>query len=246
MALIASRRQTLLYSGDFKLRPGLSAEACAPCPADTLVVETTFGQPRYRFPPVAAVARGLVEFCRDALAAGHTALLLGYSLGKSQDLLLALDQAGLPIMLHKQVFQMTRLHEQLGLRFPPYQEFDPATASGKVLIFPPSANRASLPASLGRIRPAVATGWAVEPGCRFRYGVDAAFPLSDHADFQELLELVALVSPKKVFTQHGFSADFAQTLRDRGYDSQALDEADQLHFNFSTPARRRPSLAPPA
>src|SRR5204863_395354 len=42
---------TLLYTGDFKLRPGKSAEQAQWQQADTLIMETTFGLPRYRFPP---------------------------------------------------------------------------------------------------------------------------------------------------------------------------------------------------
>src|SRR5437588_315608 len=47
--------ETLLYTGDFKLRPGKSAEQVQWRRADTLIMETTFGQPRYRFPPTANV-----------------------------------------------------------------------------------------------------------------------------------------------------------------------------------------------
>src|SRR2546428_1384408 len=82
--------------------------------------------------------------------------------------------------------------------------------------------------NLGPIRTAVLTGWAVDPNCRFRCQTDAAFPLSDHADFNELLELVKRVSPKQVFTLHGFAAEFAETLRHLGFDAQALSEEDQL------------------
>jgi Cft2 family RNA processing exonuclease len=51
--------------------------------------------------------------------------------------------------------------------------------------------------------------------------VDAAIPLSDHADFQELLSLVRRASPKKVYTVHGFP-EFAAHLRLLGYDAVHL------------------------
>ena len=50
--------------------------------------------------------------------------------------------------------------------------------------------------NLGRTRTAILTGWAVNPNCRYRYQCDAAFPLSDHADFPDLIELVKRVQPK--------------------------------------------------
>ena len=72
------------------------------------------------------------------------------------------------------------------------------------------------------------TGWAMEPGCRYRYRADAAFPLSDHADFPDLIELVKRVGPKRVFTVHGFAAEFATTLRDMGIEAWALGKENQL------------------
>jgi Cft2 family RNA processing exonuclease len=65
------------------------------------------------------------------------------------------------------------------------------------------------------------TGWAMDRGCRFRYRVDEAIPLSDHADFQELIALVRQARPAKVYTVHGFS-DFAKHLRLLGFDAVHL------------------------
>src|SRR5262249_6558024 len=106
------------------------------------------------------------------------------------------------------------------------------SARGKALIFPPNASRAELTSIIGRVRTAVITGWAIDPSCRFRYQCDAAFPLSDHADFCDLIEFVKQVAPRKVYTLHGYAADFAPTLRDLGFDAHALSEPDQLHFRF--------------
>ncbi len=50
MAYIEAGGQSLLYTGDFKLRSGLSCEPCQLRPADILIMETTFGRPHYRLP----------------------------------------------------------------------------------------------------------------------------------------------------------------------------------------------------
>src|SRR5438445_659015 len=42
---------SLLYTGDFKLRRGRSAEPAEWTHAQTLIMETTYGLPRYRLPP---------------------------------------------------------------------------------------------------------------------------------------------------------------------------------------------------
>jgi DNA ligase-1 len=228
MSWIKAGGETLLYTGDFKLRAGLSAERCEPKHADVLIMETTYGRPQYQFPPTNEVIQGVIRFCREALDNDETPVLLGYSLGKSQELLCGLGDAGLPIMLHGTVHRLTKIYEQFGQCFPPYERYEAGTAKGKLLLCPPNVAGSAMLRNLGRTRLAVLTGWAVDPNCRFRYQAHAAFPLSDHADFPDLLEFVKQVAPKKVYTLHGFAAEFAQTLRDLGYDAQPLSEEDQL------------------
>ncbi|HEV8544137.1 MAG TPA: ATP-dependent DNA ligase [Verrucomicrobiae bacterium] len=248
MAWIKAENESLLYTGDFKLRPGLSAEKCEPRHADVLIMETTYGRPQYRFPPSDEVIQGVIRFCREALDNEETPVLLGYSLGKSQELLCGLGDAGLPIMLHGTVHKLTKIYEQFGRCFPPYEKYDADSARGKVLLCPPNVAGSAMLRNLGRTRAAVLTGWAVDPNCRFRYQAHAAFPLSDHADFPDLVEFVKQVRPKKVYTLHGFAAEFAQTLRDLGFDAQPLSEQDQLALPLNLapakPNNRKKSVAP--
>nr|WP_246456364.1 MBL fold metallo-hydrolase RNA specificity domain-containing protein [Ruficoccus amylovorans] len=57
---------------------------------------------------------------------------------------------------------------------------------------------------------------------------DTAFALSDHADYPELLEAVKQVNPSQVWTLHGSAADFADSLRQHGYQAAPLSQPDQL------------------
>jgi DNA ligase-1 len=244
MSLIESQGRSLLYTGDFKLRKGLSAESCEPLAADILIMETTYGRPMYRFPPTADVMAGVIRFCREALDNEETPVLLGYSLGKSQEILCALGEAGLPLMLHGTVHKLTKVYEAFGQCFPAYDVYDSATARGKVLLCPPSVANSAMLRNLGRVRVAVLTGWAVEPNCRFRSGAHAAFPISDHADYPDLIALVEKVSPKKIYTLHGFAADFAQTLRELGFDAEALSEQEQLGLPLNLVSSVKPAARP--
>ena len=67
MALIQCGEESVLYTGDFKLRRGLSAEPCEPRKADILIMETTYGLPQYVFPPTQDVLKGIHRLCREAL-----------------------------------------------------------------------------------------------------------------------------------------------------------------------------------
>lgn len=223
-------RGRLLYTGDFKLRPGLAAEPCATPPADVLVMETTYGLPRYVMPPAADVWRDILLFCRRTIADGETPVLFGYSLGRSQEILGGLAGAGLPVMLHRQAMRLTRIYEECGITFPAHREFAAAEARGHVVIAPPHAPGSAFLASIPKPRTAMITGWALDPGARFRYRCDAVFPLSDHADFADLLRFVERVNPKKVLTLHGFADDFARTLRARGVEAWAIGRDNQLEL----------------
>ena len=246
--------ETLLYTGDFKLRPGKSAERAQWRHADTLIMETTFGLPRYRFPPTEQVIDQIVAFCRETIEAAQVPVLLGYSLGKAQEILCSLDGAGLTPMLHGSVYRMTRIYEQFGQSFCNYVRYNANEVAGKVLICPPSTNRSQMLEKIPHRRVAMISGWAVDPNAIHRYGVDAAFPLSDHADYDDLIRYVGLVRPRRVFTLHGFAAEFASDLRMRGTEAWALTEENQMELDLGgrdialrcpDGAARRPYRSPP-
>ncbi|HUL51529.1 MAG TPA: MBL fold metallo-hydrolase [Candidatus Nitrosotalea sp.] len=239
MSLIEVEGESLLYTGDFKLRPGLSAERCEPRHADVLIMETTFGRPEYQFPANGEVMNKVIQFCRETIDRNETPMLMSYSLGKSQELLQGLADADLPILLHESIHKLTRIYEHFGQSFPPYDLIEGGTPAGHVLICPPMSKSAAAVREQSPVRTAVVTGWAMDPGCRFRFGADAAFPLSDHADFPELVELVRRVSPRRVHTLHGFAADFAWTLRDLGFDARSLVGQEQLTLHLPVERARK-------
>jgi DNA ligase-1 len=176
--------ETLLYTGDFKLRQGLTAELARPLAADTLIMECTFGSAHYRFPPLAEVQGAIQRWCRDALDHGETPVLLGYSLGKAQEIQAVLAGGDFRIAVHPQIAAMNQACEALGIVLPAWEKYA-GEYQGRVLVFPPQMVKSTL---LGKIKnklTAMVSGWAVNAGARFSYRVDSAFPLSDHADYAE-------------------------------------------------------------
>jgi DNA ligase-1 len=224
----------LLYTGDFKLRRGLSAEPCVTPATDVLIMETTFGRPHYVFPPTAQVLGDIANFCHETLSEGGVPVLFGYSLGKSQEILSSLAAAHLPVMLHPQTFKLTRIYEEFGIRFPEFRAFSSDEVAGHVVICPPQARGSTFVRQIPRARTAMITGWAIDPSAIFRYQCDAAFPLSDHADYPDLLKFVDAVKPQRVLTLHGFAREFAQTLRERGFDAWAIGEDNQLELGIAS------------
>ncbi len=244
---LETKRGSLLYTGDFKLRSGLSAEPSEWRTADTLIMETTYGRPRYRLPPTEEVIARMIAFCRETLDDGGVPVLLGYSLGKAQEILCALDAAGLTPMLHGAVWKMTRIYQELRPdSLCSCVRYEAGEVAGKVLICPPSANRSLMLTKIKNRRVAMLSGWAMDPGAQFRYQCDAAFPLSDHADYTDLLRYVELVKPKRVLTLHGFAADFARDLRALGVEAWALTGENQLELSLTMGGLNRQDAGTPS
>lgn len=226
--LVRHRGVRVLYSGDIRLRGGRTAEPIEHVEADVLIVESTFGRPQYRFPDPATVVAAICDFCVAVVAAGGVPVLLGYALGKGQELLACLREAGLPIVLHPALHAVTEIYRELGVSLPPALRWDGHVPAGGVLIWPPHLRATRAVRGLERVRVASVTGWAVDRDHALHMGVDAAFPLSDHADFEELCLYVERSRARLVYTVFGKAEDFAHQLRRRGVDAQPLAAEQQL------------------
>ena len=226
--LVETEEGRLLYTGDFKRRESLTCEEAAAVKADTLVMECTFGHPRYAFPPVERVRESIRSFCTQSLSEGQVPILLAYSLGKSQELLAILAGSGVEIVVHRSVSVMSAVYQKHGVDLGSYSIWNGKNHQGKVLIIPPNSRAASQ--KIEKSRSAVVTGWAMDSSAIYRNRCDVAFPLSDHADHGELIEHVEETGAKKVYTVHGFTEEFAGDLRALGIDALALGGGNQLEL----------------
>ena len=214
----------LLYSGDLKLRCG---RPLAMPRADVLVVESTYGRPVFRFPDRETVIEEIAGWCRRTLADDVTPVLLCHAIGKAQEVMLALAPYGITFALEERCLPAARAYEAAGNPLPDHIPLVPGEDySGRVVICPP-AGKAEV-RKLHHYRSALISGWAQDPSFRAIFGADVAFPLSDHCDFAELLEVVELVQPEQVYTVHGFADAFAREFRKRGVKAWALKRSEQL------------------
>ena len=230
---------TLLYTGDFKVRKGRSSEPVVFQQADLLILETTFALPQFVFPSAMEVEMAVLRFVHDTLADGEVPVLLGYSLGKAQEALALLHEHGIPALLHPNVAEMTSACREAGVRcLPEPRVMEGPVPPGHAVIAPPNAVRSKLLRAIGNRRVAMLSGWAMVPGATFRYRVDEAIPLSDHADYPGLVECVQRVRPKKILTVHGYAREFAAEMRLRGHDAWSAAGHDQMELALAQPAPR--------
>ena len=229
MVLLERAGTRVLYTGDFRLRAGATPEACAPVPADVLVMECTYGDPRYRFPDRRDEIDRLCEFIARTLRGGATPVLIAYSLGKAQEAARVLGMRGFGVWLHEEAHAMVEVYRGFGVEFPRCHRYETPAEDEEtegtraapfergVLIVPPGPAGKRISRRFRPRRTAFLSGWALDP---WRGGAfaDSAFAISDHADFDELVELVERVRPRKIHTLHGPDS-FARHLRARGFDA---------------------------
>lgn len=222
--LVEADGERLVYTGDFKLKPNLTAGQAEVISCDTLVMESTFGDPFYRFPPDEETAERLYAVVDRALAESRVPVVLAYSLGKSQEAVEWLLRRGYRVMLHGAVWGVTEIYREMGVRFSgEYEHYDPAQLlKGRVLVAPPGCRKQPMIANLARRYVILLTGWAMSRRAPYMYpGVDLFLPLSDHAGYDDLVRMAAESGARRIFTMYG-QAKFASHLRSLGLPAHHL------------------------
>lgn len=222
--LVEHAGERLVYTGDLKLEPPMLADAAAIVPCDHLVIESTFGLPIFRFLSADAARDRLVAHARTTLEAGNIPIFLGYPLGRGQEIVDALSEAGVPVSLHgalAKYVEIYRRHTGRRLAFEPYER---GAIAGHAVVGPTAFGR-QLAAAVPKSRVAAVSGWALLDNARARYGADTLVPYSDHASFPELLRYVEGSGARRIDVVHGHAEPFAAILRSRGFDARAPRDA---------------------
>ena len=141
--------------------------------------------------------------------------------------------SGVDLVLHRIPAQLSAVYERHGVDLGDYEVWDAQPAlfgrrttmdlRGKAVIVPPH-----MTGEIRRIprRETVAlTGWALHDSG----GADHALPLSDHADFGELVTLAETSGAAVVYVTHG-SKRFAAELRRRGIRAEFLKRVPQMRL----------------
>jgi len=83
----------------------------------------------------------------------------GYVLGKSQEVTRVLTDAGIPVLQHRSIYEVSRTYESLGCPLGRFERYRGRAEPGWAVIVPPGTPLADLPR---QVRFAL-TGWAMDP-----------------------------------------------------------------------------------
>ena len=209
-----------VVSGDYKLEnDGLSGQF-EPVKCHNFITESTFGLPVYNWKPQEEIYGRIKNWIRNNQDAGKTSVLIAYSLGKAQRLLLPVAEVTDRIFAHGAVYNIHMALVNAGWKLPKLERVQPDTPKedlkGAVVIAPSSAEgspwiKRFTPYSIG-----ICSGWMQVRGSVRRKNADAGFALSDHADWQGLIKACKETEAECVYATHGFQSVFSRYLTEQG------------------------------
>jgi len=208
----------LVYTGDLNLKGCATAGKAAVPKCDVLIIEATYGHPRYNFPKREEVVKEMKDWVDECHKKELTPVMLGYSLGKAQELTKYLS-SDFDVGVHESVFHYNQKYEELGVDLGEYSLLEDECP--EVAIIPPGARKLMCGEDY---RFAFTSGWALHSGATRRYSANRGFPLTDHCGFDDIVEYVERADPQMVYTTHGFAEDLSEELRDRGFYSEPISQ----------------------
>lgn len=129
---IETRDEIALVTGDFKRDPDPTTEPFEIVPCDTIVTESTFAMPIYRWRPTHQTIADIAHWWHAAAERGVAAILFCYALGKSQRVLAELAALAArdpvfawiatphrPILIHGAIAPLVDAYEAAGVALAP-------------------------------------------------------------------------------------------------------------------------------
>ena len=224
-AVIGWSGMTIAVSGDYKRRRDPTCPPFEPVRCDVFVSEATFGLPVFVHPPdgdeIAKLLQSLHQFPDRAHLVG------AYALGKAQRLIRLLREAGYndTLYMHGAMASMNALYQAHGIDLGPLA---PATTynkdklAGRIVLAPPSAIADKWSRRFADPLPVFASGWMrVRARARQRQ-VELPLILSDHADWNELIQTFTEIKPEQLWITHGAEEALLRWAVLNGVDAKAL------------------------
>lgn len=221
----------VFYTGDISIRERAFMKGANIPKCKILITESTFGMPEYVFPKIDETVKQVNKIISSFYSMGKPVILLGYELGKAQ--ILSYLFSHWEPYYHDSVKRVNDVYRRFGVDLRDSIGHSEAENLGLlnkkpwVMIAPNLSYRNSFIKQMKSKHDAITigfSGWTQSKRYNFARQHDYTIPLSDHCDYNELLEVVRRCEPEKIYTVHGFVNEFAADLVAQGYDAQPLQE----------------------
>ena len=222
----------IFYTGDICTRKRGFLQGAKIPKCKTLITECTFGLPEFIFPAIDEIQKQVNELISGFYGKGIPVILMGYQLGKAQTITQLFGHWE-PLFFHDSVKEMNSLHQKLGIPLKDGIGHSEAEKNGLlekkpwVMVAPMMSSKNKFLQDMKSKYGAVTigfSGWAQSSKFSFGRRADYSITMSDHCDFNELVNLVVQSEAEQVYTIHGFVDEFAEHLQKIGINAQPLLE----------------------
>jgi putative mRNA 3-end processing factor len=222
----------IFYTGDICTRKRGFLQGAKIPKCKTLITECTFGLPEFIFPTIDEIQKQVNELISELYGKGIPVILMGYKLGKAQTITQLFGHWE-PLYFHDSVKEMNSLHQKLGIPLKDGIGHSEAEKNGLlekkpwVMVAPLMSSKNKFIQDMKSKYGAVTigfSGWAQSSRFSFGRRADYSIPMSDHCDFNELVDVVVHSGAEQVYTIHGFVDEFAEHLKKIGITAQPLLE----------------------
>lgn len=216
---VEHKGEVCVVTGDYKIAPDVSCEAFEPVRCNHLITEATFALPVYRWPESQVVFDQINQWWRDNQAEGRTSVLFAYSLGKAQRVLCGIDPSIGPIGVHGAVDKMLPHYRAAGRPIPAgiikagTENKDLLKRHG-LIVAPGSVQNTPWLRKFAPHSLAFASGWMAVRGARRRRALDRGFVVSDHVDWQGILDTVDASGAEIIGVTHGYADPLIRWLKE--------------------------------
>ncbi len=222
----------IVYTGDIRLRDSILMKGADVLDPEVLIIESTFGLPHFKFPDYEVIYSEIGRWVKSNLRIGRHVVIGSYALGKAQEITKLMNELGETPIVTRDIWENNNKYTELGVNLGNYllagtDEANETARDPSVFIVPMKLAgwKAKRALELSYGRPSVSgvtTGWALVFTFKSK-GVDRAFPLSDHADFHDLVEYAKSSGAKKIYTVHGYKNELARELMRQGLNAEPLE-----------------------
>jgi putative mRNA 3-end processing factor len=215
----------VVFSGDYKTQPDFISTPYEPVKCHEFITESTFGLPIYKWKKEEELQAELQNWILQNQQNNRTSVFLGYSLGKAQRIMKLIEGVD-DIYVHTAINNLNNAISGSGIELPKTRllnyDFKKADIQNKIIILPPALLGSRMLKKIPNAATAICSGWMHIRGNRRWKGVDAGFSISDHADWDGLLEAVKATGAEKVHVTHGSQAVFSKYLNEIGIEAYEL------------------------
>lgn len=215
----------IVASGDYKRRHDPTCDGFELIRCDVFITEATFGLPVFRHPDAADEIGKLLSSVRQFPERAH--LVGAYALGKAQRVIRLIRDAGHdePIHIHGALAKLCDYYREQGIDL---GRLEPATVetgegfAGAIVVGPPSAFADRWARRFPDPVSAFASGWMRIRQRVKQRGVELPLIVSDHSDWDELVETIAETGAGEVWVTHGREEALVRWCEINGIAAKAL------------------------